>query len=163
MLKRYIWLAVATVFFTFQMFVSQAFAVELDQASRTVALDDSGKTVVVSVKDLEKGKRLFINACSQCHVGGKTRTNPNVNLGPESLAGALPRRDNIEGLVDYMKNPTSYDGFVDIAEFHPSIESADLYPQMRNLSEDDLYTIAAHILVQPNILGKMWGGGKVYN
>lgn len=36
MLKRYIWLAVATVFFVFQGFVGSANAVQLDEATRTV-------------------------------------------------------------------------------------------------------------------------------
>jgi photosystem II cytochrome c550 len=34
---------------------------------------------------------------------------------------------------------------------------------MRNLTEDDLEAIAAHILIQPNVRGRQWGGGKVYN
>ncbi|NEP47118.1 MAG: cytochrome c-550, partial [Okeania sp. SIO2H7] len=33
---------------------------------------------------------------------------------------------------------------------------------MRNVTEDDLYAIASYILIQPKILGKQWGGGKIY-
>lgn len=163
MLKRYIWLAVATVFFTFQLFVSGAVAVELSAQTRTVTLNESGDTVVLTLKQVQNGKRLFNDTCSQCHSGGKTKTNPNVSLSPEDLAGAIPNRNNIEALVDYMKNPTTYDGFTEISEFHPSIKSADVFAEMRNLSDKDLYDIAGHILLQPRILGKMWGGGKVYN
>lgn len=162
MLKRYFWLAVATVFFAFQMAVGNASALELDAATRTVAKNAAGDTVVLSLKQVKQGKRLFNFACSQCHVGGITKTDPNVGLDPESLSLATPKRDNIEALVDYMKNPTSYDGENSIAEIHPSLKSADTFPQMRNLTEDDLVAIAGHILLQPKVLGEQWGGGK-YN
>ncbi|WP_017721059.1 photosystem II cytochrome c-550 [Kamptonema formosum] len=163
MRKRYIWLAVATVFLAFQMFVGGASAVQLDAATRTVLLNEQGDTVVLSLKQVEQGKRLFNDTCSQCHAGGKTKTDYNVGLSTETLAGANPPRNNLEALVDYLKHPTTYDGFDNIAEYHPSKDSADLFPEMRNLSEDDLYAIAGHILVQPNIIGPAWGGGKVYN
>lgn len=103
MLKRYIWLAVATVFLAFQMFVGGASAVQLDEATRTLPLNAEGKTVVLSLKEVEKGKRLFNDTCSQCHAGGKTKTDFNVGLSTKDLAGATPARDNIEALVDYMK------------------------------------------------------------
>ncbi|MEB3826457.1 photosystem II cytochrome c-550 [Phormidium sp. CCY1219] len=162
MLKRCIWLVVATVFFTIQILVGSAAAVELDETTRTLPLNDKGDMVVLSVKELEQGKRLFIDTCSQCHAGGITKTNPNVGLGPEELALATPRRDSIEGLIDYMKSPTTYDGEFDISELHPSIKSADIFPEMRNLTEDDLFAIAGYILLQPKIMGNQWGGGKVY-
>jgi photosystem II cytochrome c550 len=38
-------------------------------------------------------------------------------LDPEALSLATPRRDNIDALVDYLKNPTSYDGLESIAEY----------------------------------------------
>jgi photosystem II cytochrome c550 len=117
---------------------------------------------VLSLKQVQEGKRLFNFACAQCHVGGVTKTNQNVGLDPESLALATPPRDNIEGLVDYMHNPTSYDGEEEISELHPSTKSADIYPAMRNLKEDDLVAIAGHILVQPKVVGQKWGGGKIY-
>lgn len=160
MLKRCIWLAVATVFFAFQIVVGSANAIELDSSTRTLPLNEQGETVVLSLQQTEKGKRLFNNVCSQCHAGGVTKTDFNVGLGPDALAGATPPRDNIESLVDYMKHPTTYDGFDDISEVHPSIESADIFPEMRNLSDDDLFIIAGHILLQPKIVGEQWGGGK---
>jgi photosystem II cytochrome c550 len=61
-----------------------------------------------------------------------------------------------------MKNPTTFDGLESIVEIHPSIQSADIFPKMRNLSEDDLYAIAGHILIQPKIVSEKWGGGKIY-
>ena len=40
-----------------------------------------------------------------------------------------------------MKNPTTFDGLESIAELHPSIRSADIFPKMRSLTEDDLFAI----------------------
>ena len=61
-----------------------------------------------------RGKRLFIAACASCHVGGGTRTNQNVGLAIEELSGAQPNRATVEGLVDYLNNPTTYDGLKDL-------------------------------------------------
>jgi photosystem II cytochrome c550 len=136
-------------------------AIELDEASRTVALT-STKTVTLTPEQVKRGKRLFINTCSGCHTGGITKTNPNVGLDPEALSLATPARNTVEGLVDYIKNPTTFDGLESIAEIHPSIKSADIFPTMRALTEDDLFTIAGHILIQPKVLAEKWGGGKIY-
>jgi photosystem II cytochrome c550 len=151
-----------TVLLTFQLFVGSATAVQLDKATRTVQLNEQGDTVVISVKQLSKGKKLFNDTCAQCHAGGVTKTNQNVGLEPEALALATPKRNNIEGLVDYMKNPTTYDGEEEISEIHPSLKSADIFTEMRNLTDDDLTAIAGHILVQPKVVGTKWGGGKIY-
>lgn len=159
MLKRYMLLAVATVFFAFQVLTSTATAAELDDATRTVALND-GSTITLSTQQAKEGQRLFNFACANCHVGGDTKTNPTINLSEDSLAGANPRRDTVEGLVDYMNNPTTYDGFETIAELHPSTQSTDVFPLMKNLSDDDLVNIAGHILIQPQVIGDQWGGGK---
>ena len=59
-----------------------------------------------------------------------------------------------------MHHPTTYDGETPIAELHPSMDSADIFTEMKNLSEKDMYAIAGHILMQPKILGEQWGGGK---
>jgi photosystem II cytochrome c550 len=162
MLKRYIWLAVATVFFAFQMFVGTANAAELNRDIRTVPLNDQGETIVLSLKQVTAGKRLFQYACAQCHVGGVTKTDPNIGLDPESLSLATPPRNNINALVAYMQDPTSYDGVESIAEVHPSIKSKDTFTEMRNLTKDDLTAIAGHILLQPKVVGEKWGGGKIY-
>lgn len=148
-------------FTAFFAFTYSSWAIGLDEASRTVALN-STKTVTLTPEQVKRGKRLFINTCSLCHTGGITKTNPNVGLDTEALSLAVPARNTIESLVDYMKNPTSYDGLESIAEIHPSIKSADIFPKMRSLTEDDLYTIAGHILVQPKIVAEKWGGGKIY-
>jgi photosystem II cytochrome c550 len=142
-------------------FNSASSAITLDDAILTVPLNSS-KTVTLAPEQVKRGKRLFLNTCSVCHTGGITKTNPNVGLDTEALALATPTRNTIEGLVDYMKNPTTYDGLESIAEIHPSIRSADIFPRMRTLTEDDLFTIAGHILLQPKIVAEKWGGGKIY-
>ncbi|MBW4645459.1 MAG: cytochrome c-550 [Goleter apudmare HA4340-LM2] len=162
MFRRLIGVVVATVLLTLQFMVGGASAVELNKATRTVPLNDKGDTIVLSLKEVQKGKSLFNNACAQCHAGGVTKTNQNVGLTPEDLALATPNRNNIEGLVDYMKNPTTYDGEEEISEVHPSIKSADIFTEMRNLTDDDLKAIAGHILIQPKVVGTKWGGGKIY-
>jgi photosystem II cytochrome c550 len=161
MLKRLIWLVVATVFFALQTFVTSASALEIDAATRTVPLNDKGENVTLSLKQYKQGKRQFNQTCSQCHAEGITKTDFNVSLSTEDLNGATPPRNSIEALVDFMKHPTTYDGETAIAEVHPSMDSADLFTEMRNLSDEDLKAIAGYILVQPKIVGDRWGGGKV--
>jgi photosystem II cytochrome c550 len=139
-----------------------ALSIELDEASRTIPLDASGKTIILTPEQVKRGKRLFNSSCGICHTGGITKTNPNVGLDAEALSFATPARDNIVSLVDYMKNPTTYDGLESIAEIHPSILSADIFPKMRSLTEEDMYSIAGHILLQPKIIAEKWGGGKIY-
>jgi len=135
----------------FGFLVTTASAIDLDEATRTVVKDGSNKTVVLTPEQVKRGKRLFNATCGACHTGGITKTNPNIGLDPEALSLATPRRDNLDALVDFLKNPTSYDGLESIAEVHPSIKSADLYPRMRSVTDDDLYAIAGHILFEKRV------------
>jgi len=137
-------------------------ALELDEDTRTVMLDQKGNNVVITPEQVKRGKRLFNNACGTCHVGGLTKTNPNVGLDTESLSLATPPRDNITSLVGYMKEPMTYDGLDSISELHPSIKSADIFPKMRSLTDEDLFAISGHILLQPKVVNEKWGGGKIY-
>jgi|TARA_B110001450_G_scaffold248986_1_gene265806 photosystem II cytochrome c550 len=162
MFKKYLIGFVVSFFCFFNFFSSPAFAIDLDEATRTVAVDGSGTTTVLTAEQVKRGKRLFNATCGACHLGGITKTNPNVGLDPEGLSLATPRRDNIVALVDFMKNPTTYDGLESIAEIHPSTKSADIYPRMRSLTDDDLFTIGGHIMLQPKIVTEKWGGGKIY-
>lgn len=162
MLKRCIGLVLATVIFTFHFLTGTASAAELDAATRTVPLNQEGSPLTLTRRQVEEGQRLFNYACASCHAGGITKTNPSLGLEPETLALATPNRNSVEGLVDYIEDPTTYDGEQSIAELHPSIKSADIYPKMRNLSNEDLKAIAGYILVQPKIQGIKWGGGKIY-
>jgi photosystem II cytochrome c550 len=162
MLKKLFWLAVVTVVFTLQALVPSVSATELTKETRTVPLNPAGDTITLSLKQVKEGKRLFNYACAQCHAGGVTKTDPNVGLDPEALDLATPKRNSVESLVSYMKDPTSYDGAMSIAEAHPSLKSKDIFPIMRNLNEEDLVAIAGHVLMQPKVVGDKWGGGKIY-
>ena len=162
MIKKYSQLFSLVFFFIFSAFVATASAIDLDDATRTVVADSSGRTVVLTPEQVKRGKRLFNTTCGACHLGGITKTNTNISLDPEALSLATPRRDSIDALIDFIKNPTTYDGFESIAETHPSIKSADIYPRMRSLTDEDLTAIAGHILLQPKVQGEKWGGGKIY-
>eukprot|EP00438_Fugacium_kawagutii_P026699 Skav219957 [mRNA] locus=scaffold2879:233440:238376:+ [translate_table: standard] len=127
-----------------------------------IPVDDKGKTTTLTKEQVVRGKRLFIAACASCHVGGGTRTNQNVGLAIEELSGAQPNRATVEGLVDYLNNPTTYDGLKDISEVHPSIKGGDIWPKMRSMKQQDLYDMSAYILYQNQTIPEKWGGGKVY-
>ncbi|CAE7218548.1 psbV [Symbiodinium microadriaticum] len=113
-----------------------------------IPVDDKGKTTTLTKEQLVRGKRLFNAACASCHVGGGTRTNQNVGLAIEELSGAQPNRASVEGLVDYLNNPTTYDGLKDISEVHPSIKGGDIWPK---------YDMSAYILYQNQTIPEKWG------
>jgi photosystem II cytochrome c550 len=142
----------ATLIFTGT--TNPASALELDEDTRTVTLDSKGNSVVLTPEQVKRGKRLFNNACGTCHVGGLTKTNPNVGLDTESLSLATPPRDSITSLVAYFKDPMTYDGLDSISETHPSIKSADIFPKMRSLTDEDLFAIGGHILLQPKVVNE---------
>jgi len=133
-----------------------------DVADIAIPVNGQGKTTTLDKEQLVRGKRLFNQACAYCHVGGGTRTNQNVSLALEELNNALPPRNTVESLVDYMQQPTTYDGLNDISELHPSIKAADLWPMMRSMRTNDLYDISCYILYQTQNIPEKWGGGKIY-
>ena len=157
MVKRFILMAIAAVFFFLQFPIHDANAIELDEATRTVTLNEAEETVTLSDEQITNGNRLFILQCTKCHLQGKTKTNNNVSLGLEDLAGAEPPRDNVLALVDYLKYPTSYDGEDDYTELHVNVTRPDIYPELKNFTEDDVYNIAGYMLVAPK-LDPYWGG-----
>ena len=158
---KYVAAAIAMVMIAFQFFTPSVNAAEIPIELRTVPLNEI-TNIVLTQKDISKGKKLFANTCANCHVGGATLTNPNVNLSPEALSGANPVRNNVLGLVDYMKKPTTYDGVTEIYDVHPSLKSTDIFPSMRGLTDNDLKLIAGYILYEPKVKGIGWGGGKIY-
>lgn len=158
---KYVTAAIALMMIAFQFFTPSVSAAEIPIELRTVPLNET-TNIVLTQKDISKGKKLFANTCANCHLGGATLTNPNVNLSPEALAGAYPVRNNILGLVDYMKKPTTYDGVTEIYDVHPSLKSTDIFPTMRGLTDNDLKLIAGYILYEPKVKGIGWGGGKIY-
>ena len=143
-------------------FGGEAQAAQWTTEQLTVPATPDGTQVTFSEQEVKSGRKLFNNSCGECHAGGITKTNQNVGLDPETLALATPPRDNLEALVDYMKDPTSYDGEYSIADVHPSLRSSDVYVKMRDLDDDDLRLMAAYILTAPNVQGIQWGGGKIY-
>ena len=144
------------------LFAPSAEALQWDAESLTVTADPSGSLVTFTEAEIKSGRKTFNNSCGECHAGGITKTNHNVGLDPETLALATPARDNVDALVDYMKDPTSYDGEVSIADFHPSMRSADVFVKMRDLNDEDLRRMAGYILTSPKVQGTAWGGGKIY-
>lgn len=76
----------------------------------SLALDGQGDTAQFSPEDLSAGKELFEANCLNCHVGGATLPDPTVSLYLDTLAGATPPRDNINGLVAFLRQPMTYDG-----------------------------------------------------
>ena len=137
-------------------------AASWDAETLTVPADSEGSTVTFTEQQVKAGRKVFNNSCGECHAGGITKTNQNVGLDPETLALATPPRDSVDALVDYMKDPTSYDGEISIAEFHPSMRSADVFVKMRDLNDEDLRRMAGYILTSPKAQGTQWGGGKIY-
>ncbi|MEO1095025.1 MAG: photosystem II cytochrome c-550 [Cyanobacteria bacterium J06638_28] len=135
-------------------------AAEIDSTTRTVTLNSSGDPITLTTKQLLIGQRKFNGTCSQCHLEGGTKPNPSVDLSPETLALATPSRNNVESIVDYLETPTTYDGLQSIADLHPSTRRTDIFPKMRDLTQEDLTAIAGYILVQPKIVGDQWAGGK---
>jgi len=102
----------------------------------SIPVDGKGKTINLTKEQVVRGKRLFNAACAVCHV--------------------------VDGIVDYLNNPTSYDGLRDVSEIHPSIRSADVFPKMRSMKQQDLYDVSAYILYQNFTIPEKWGGGKQY-
>jgi photosystem II cytochrome c550 len=143
-------------------FAAPANAAQWTAEQLTVPANADGTAVTFSEQEVKAGRKVFNSSCGECHAGGITKTNQNVGLDPETLSLATPPRDNVEALVDYMKDPTSYDGEYSIADLHPSMRSSDVFVKMRDLTDEDLRLMAGFILVAPKVQGQQWGGGKIY-
>lgn len=73
-------------------------------------LNSQGEFKSFSGEDVTEGLRLFKGNCINCHVGGNTLPNPEVSLSLAALEAGTPRRDTIEGLVQFFRQPLTYDG-----------------------------------------------------
>ena len=73
MLKRLILGVVATLFFAFELHIGTAFAKNIPEKDRTVNLNESGAPIVLTVGQIDAGKKEFDNTCSQCHNSGRTK------------------------------------------------------------------------------------------
>lgn len=156
MLKRLFIVLLVGVMFAWQSFAGTANALSLSEEIRTIPLNEQGDEITLSNQEASLGSKLFVANCAQCHIQGKTKTNPDVSLSGDALAGALPARDNLLGLADYIKNPTSYDGEEDISYYHISASDPDLWPEIRNYTEQDIKALAGYILIQVNA-DPRWG------
>lgn len=159
-LIKYVISSVLAVLIMAFAWTNAAAAAEINDAIRTIPLNASGEQKTLTVEQVLAGQRKFNSSCAQCHLDGGTKTNPSVDLGPQTLALATPPRNNLESLMDYLKGPTTYDGLESISELHPSTLRTDLFPKMRDLTEEDLTAIASYILIQPKIDRAHWAGGK---
>nr|YP_009393634.1 photosystem II cytochrome c550 [Caloglossa beccarii]ARW62196.1 photosystem II cytochrome c550 [Caloglossa beccarii] len=161
MSKKNILLLFVNLLLLVYLFALPVNAVKLDESSNIVQLNESGETTSLTVDTLKRGKTLFNAKCAQCHNGGITKNNPNIGLDVETLKLATPSRDNLTNLIDYIKNPTSYDGVDSISETHPSVNNADIFIKMKNLTDNDLEAIAGYILIQATGPDQKWGVGKI--
>ena len=149
--------------FFFMLIISPVRALTLNDKARTVCVNYKPRTkIILTISQLKLGKYLFENACASCHIGGITRTDPNIGLDLRALSKSVPRRDYINDIIAFLRTPRSYDGSVDISQFHPCTSRADLYPKMRSLTTSNLFQLAGYILFETGILGTKWGGGKIY-
>ena len=175
MLKRLLLVAVVSLLFIFQA-TGSAWAIEMDESLRTVVysaeydffgdpIPDSIEYITLTNEEYTYGEREFVKNCGVCHKAGTTKPNPNVTLSLKDLQQAYPPRDNVVAIVDYLNYPMGYDGEEDLflEVYHPNTSRPDIFPSMRNYTDDDLQNIAGYILVQPELRGILWGGGKVYN
>ncbi|AGY58723.1 photosystem II cytochrome PsbV2 [Gloeobacter kilaueensis] len=112
--------------------------------------DTKGNLQTFTPEDIFAGKKLFESNCQNCHVGGVTTPNPKVSLALAKLQGATPPRDNIQALVQYMRNPMSYDGKEEV----PNCRKATY------LKDDQLQNLAAFVLRAAQ-KAKGWGTARL--
>jgi photosystem II cytochrome c550 len=135
----------------------------------TVALaaDAAGAKQNFTKAQVKEGQRLFKANCGKCHVGGQTYGTYNVkevNLSMKALASATPPRNNIAALIDYMAEPTTYDGTEKLYETgrHPKyVVEGKAGPDNQIIvrTKEELNLISAFILKEATY-NKVWGGGK---
>ncbi|MEM9568996.1 MAG: photosystem II cytochrome c-550 [Cyanobacteria bacterium P01_E01_bin.34] len=152
------WMLAGLLVLTAGFSLSSAQAATFSAEDRTVLLDGNS-TITFSEAEMDRGRRLFGPTCGHCHIAGSTYTNPDIELSLDDLSNANPRRDTVDGIVDYVKNPTTYDGMESLADFHPNLDMDDIYIEMRGLSENDVKLIAGYILQQAKV-NPGWGQSK---
>ena len=152
------WVLAGLLVFTAGFGLSSVRAATFSAEDRTVPLN-ANETITFSEAEMDRGRRLFGPTCGHCHIAGSTYTNPDIELSLDDLSNANPRRDTVEGIVDYVKDPTTYDGMESLADFHPNLDMDDIYIEMRGLTENDVKLIAGYILQQAKV-NPGWGQSK---
>lgn len=149
---------VSTCGVLFWLLSLQAVAADPTPAQLTVKLNEAGETTTLSLQEYRSGKGLFNPTCgtASCHAGGITYGQP-YGLSLKDLGGATPPRDNILSLVNFMKDPMTYEGTISISVTHPSMKNAEMFQGMRNLTDDDLKAIAGYILSIAGSNPTKWG------
>lgn len=99
----------------------------------SIPLNEQGETTEFTPEALSNGKQLFGDNCLSCHVGGSTLPNPAISLSKEALAGATPPRDNLENLIDYFRQPMTYDGTAELYGCRQITERWMSQPQVEDL------------------------------
>ncbi len=97
-------------------------------------LDAEGHTRLFSAGDFSAGKQLFAQNCLNCHVGGATLPDPTISLSLATLQGATPPRNNINSLVEYLRQPMTYDGSEESFWCRQVPESWMSQPDIENLA-----------------------------
>jgi photosystem II cytochrome c550 len=128
------------------------------QPTATAPAETKSDVAAAAPSDVEirKGKALFKSNCGRCHVAGQTYGtygSTDVNLSLKGLQGATPTRDTVPALIDYIKNPTSYDGKTKLLE-------TGEHPSFANLDDESLRLISVHIIQEATAPGSLWGKGK---
>ncbi|MEM9568995.1 MAG: photosystem II cytochrome PsbV2 [Cyanobacteria bacterium P01_E01_bin.34] len=100
--------------------------------------DGNGTMTTITAEQLSQGKRLFESNCLNCHVGGATLPNPTVALSLKDLSNATPRRDNLAALVEFQREPMTFDGFEESIECRQVPESW--------MDDETLTNLAAFVL-----------------
>ncbi|NEO92206.1 MAG: photosystem II cytochrome PsbV2 [Moorea sp. SIO3G5] len=113
-----------------------------------IAVDGKGQTKLFDGEDLSVGIKLFSQNCQMCHVGGTNLIDPTVSLSLERLAQATPPRDNLNGLVAFMRQPMTYDGTEDSFSCREVPESW--------LSQEQIEKLAAFV-IRAAQKGPAWG------
>lgn len=99
-----------------------------------IEINQQGQTRLFSPPELTDGKRLFEENCKNCHVGGATLPNPLISLSLDDLKAANPTRNNVSGLVAYLRKPMTYDGAEETFWCRQIPESWMSQAQVENLS-----------------------------
>lgn len=101
-------------------------------------VDTQGNTRLFSPEELSVGKQLFANNCINCHVGGANLPDPQVSLSLKKLQNASPRRNRINALASFIRQPMTYDGSQETywcRQMPPSV-----------LSQQEVESLAAFVL-----------------